>query len=193
MSLSKRMRFEIMRRDGHACRYCGSEAPEVKLVVDHVTPVALGGTDEPENLVTACQDCNSGKASVSPDADVLADIQADSAAWKRAKEQATLRPSLYRGFNEEITDFDMAWCDWRTKEAPPRAIPRPDEWRVSVRQWLLRDFSIEDILSCIPIALTREGVQLDDRWRYFCGVVWNHIKEWELAVEEEYQRQKRQR
>ena len=54
MAVTKRMRFEILRRDNHACRYCGATAPDVKLAVDHVTPVALGGTDSPDNLVASC-------------------------------------------------------------------------------------------------------------------------------------------
>ena len=57
MAVTKRMRFEILRRDNHACRYCGATAPDVKLVVDHVTPVALGGTDSPDNLVASCAAC----------------------------------------------------------------------------------------------------------------------------------------
>jgi hypothetical protein len=35
---------------------------DVRLHVDHVKPVASGGTNEPRNLATACQDCNLGKA-----------------------------------------------------------------------------------------------------------------------------------
>jgi 5-methylcytosine-specific restriction endonuclease McrA len=62
VSVSKRLRYEVLRRDDHACRYCGHTAPDVPLTVDHVIPVALGGTDEPENLVTACKDCNAGKS-----------------------------------------------------------------------------------------------------------------------------------
>jgi len=31
MAVSKRLRFEILRRDDHACRYCGATAPEAKL------------------------------------------------------------------------------------------------------------------------------------------------------------------
>lgn len=63
MAVSKRLRYEILRRDNHTCRYCGASAPDVPLRVDHVTPVALGGTDEPSNLVTSCEPCNSGKTS----------------------------------------------------------------------------------------------------------------------------------
>lgn len=56
------VRFGILERDGFACRYCGARAPDAELVVDHVVPVAAGGTDDPTNLVTACQDCNAGKS-----------------------------------------------------------------------------------------------------------------------------------
>ena len=60
-SLSLRTRFEILKRDNSTCRYCGAKAPDVVLHVDHVHPVALGGKNELENLVTSCRDCNAGK------------------------------------------------------------------------------------------------------------------------------------
>lgn len=56
------MRFAIFRRDGFACRYCGGMAPTAKLVVDHVVPVARGGSGHHSNLITACFECNAGKA-----------------------------------------------------------------------------------------------------------------------------------
>lgn len=56
MAISKRLRFEVLRRDNHMCRYCGRGAPDVALTVDHVVPVALGGHSDPTNLVTACVD-----------------------------------------------------------------------------------------------------------------------------------------
>lgn len=55
------LRFEVLQRDNFTCRYCGRKAPEVKLHIDHVHPVAEGGTNDIDNLVTACQECNSGK------------------------------------------------------------------------------------------------------------------------------------
>lgn len=63
MAVSKRLRYEILRRDRFTCRYCGASAPDAPMRVDHVTPVALGGTDHPSNLVAACEPCNSGKTS----------------------------------------------------------------------------------------------------------------------------------
>lgn len=59
--LSRRLRFEVLARDHFTCRYCGRSAPNVPLEVDHILPVAEGGTSTRDNLLTACHDCNSGK------------------------------------------------------------------------------------------------------------------------------------
>lgn len=61
-TLPNRLRFDILARDNFTCRYCGRSAPDVALNVDHVFPVAKGGTNDPDNLVTACFECNNGKA-----------------------------------------------------------------------------------------------------------------------------------
>lgn len=57
-----RVRFRILQRDGFRCHYCGAGPEQDRLVVDHVVPVAKGGSDDDDNLVTACATCNSGKA-----------------------------------------------------------------------------------------------------------------------------------
>lgn len=60
--LSRKIRFEVFKRDSFTCQYCGSKAPDVVLQVDHITPVAAGGSNDFLNLVTSCQPCNSGKS-----------------------------------------------------------------------------------------------------------------------------------
>jgi hypothetical protein len=60
--ISNALRFEVFQRDRHTCQYCGRRAPDVELEVDHLIPVARGGTDAFENLITSCRDCNSGKS-----------------------------------------------------------------------------------------------------------------------------------
>lgn len=62
MSISKKLRFEVLLRDGFKCLYCGRRPPQVTLEVDHVHPRSQGGQDHPRNLVSACYDCNRGKA-----------------------------------------------------------------------------------------------------------------------------------
>lgn len=44
------------------CWYCGSVEPGPR-IREHQTPVSRGGTDDPENLVPACQSCNRIKGS----------------------------------------------------------------------------------------------------------------------------------
>ena len=53
-------RLAIYLRDGLACCYCASGLEHgVLLTLDHVQPRSKGGGDESENLVTACEKCNS--------------------------------------------------------------------------------------------------------------------------------------
>ena len=59
--LTQTQRFEVFKRDGFKCQYCGRSAPEVILEVDHIIPVAEGGKNDIINLITACKDCNRGK------------------------------------------------------------------------------------------------------------------------------------
>lgn len=61
-SLTKKVRFEVFKRDSFTCQYCGSKAPDVILEVDHINPVSKGGTNELINLITSCYSCNRGKS-----------------------------------------------------------------------------------------------------------------------------------
>jgi hypothetical protein len=57
------LRMKIMDRDGRRCRACGMAAEDgVTLEVDHITPVAKGGSNEEANLWVLCRPCNSGKS-----------------------------------------------------------------------------------------------------------------------------------
>lgn len=69
-------RLAIYARDGHECVYCGAKAGDVLLTLDHVEPQELGGGNGPDNLVTACFDCNSAKRHLN---------MADWLAWLRDK------------------------------------------------------------------------------------------------------------
>lgn len=62
--LGKRVRFEVFKRDGFRCQYCGAEAPGVVLEIDHINPVSKDGDNEIMNLVTSCRACNSGKSNI---------------------------------------------------------------------------------------------------------------------------------
>jgi 5-methylcytosine-specific restriction endonuclease McrA len=51
-------RREVLRRDNHACQYCGSGK---RLTLDHVIPRSKGGQHTWNNVVAACESCNSKK------------------------------------------------------------------------------------------------------------------------------------
>lgn len=56
-------RREVLRRDKHACQYCGSRH---KLTLDHVIPRSKGGKHVWDNVVIACEGCNSKKGARTP-------------------------------------------------------------------------------------------------------------------------------
>ncbi len=55
------LRTLIFERDDYTCRYCSTRGG--RLECDHVTPISRGGSNEPDNLVTACFTCNRAKRS----------------------------------------------------------------------------------------------------------------------------------
>ncbi len=59
--ISLRKRFFVMRRDHFACVRCSASGVGVRLEIGHRNAVARGGSDELENLVTLCFDCNRGQ------------------------------------------------------------------------------------------------------------------------------------
>ena len=56
----KRVRLQVLARDGYVCYYCGQDA----MTVDHVISIKHGGDPiSQDNLVAACRRCNSSKGS----------------------------------------------------------------------------------------------------------------------------------
>jgi 5-methylcytosine-specific restriction endonuclease McrA len=65
VGLPPSLRFQILQASGFRCVYCGrgsNSTPPVELEVDHIVPVAAGGSNEPGNLQASCRDCNRGKS-----------------------------------------------------------------------------------------------------------------------------------
>lgn len=62
--ITHKLRFEILERDNYRCRYCGASPKDdesIKLEIDHIVPLDRGGTNDRDNLVTSCWQCNEGK------------------------------------------------------------------------------------------------------------------------------------
>lgn len=58
------LRRTVYARDDYTCAYCGERGR--KLECDHVIPVSRGGSNDLDNLVTACRPCNRSKRDKTP-------------------------------------------------------------------------------------------------------------------------------
>ncbi len=57
----------LFKRDNFICLYCGDRFRYSELSRDHVTPISIGGSDNWNNVVTACKRCNNHKAGRTPE------------------------------------------------------------------------------------------------------------------------------
>lgn len=172
MSVSKSLRFQILRRDNHSCRYCGRTAPEWPMRVDHVIPVALGGPDDPSNLVTACADCNAGKAATPADAALVDDVAQDALRWSRAMECAAAIQRLDAAEEKDLTDSFEGYWDLFTYGPHGASVPRETSWRASIKAFRTAGVSEDAIFDAVNVAMDATHVPAAKKWRYFCGVCW---------------------
>lgn len=142
------------------------------ITVDHVTPVALGGSDEPSNLVAACADCNIGKSSASPDAELIATVADDALRWAAAlRKAAEIRAAQIADRNELCGWFNMIWYDWTDRRGEP--FEGPGTWR-QIPDFIAAGLTRDDIQEALTIAMQS---QTRDKWSYFCGVCWRMIRQ----------------
>ena len=65
------VRKYVFKRDSFQCQSCGKTDLETNLNIDHIIPLARGGSNDISNLQTLCQTCNQKKK------------RKDSGAWLR--------------------------------------------------------------------------------------------------------------
>lgn len=166
MAVSKRLRFEVLKRDNHTCAYCGRSAPEVVLQVDHIVPTVLGGSDKPSNLTTACRDCNSGKSSSQAEDRPVDAPTLDVLRWRRAVIEAGEVHRADQEREQKARDrFERRW-----------SYRLPDGWGTTIDQFARLGLEAEDFEYMAERAIERATGQTH-AWRYFCKVAWAKIHE----------------
>lgn len=170
MAVSKRTRFEVLRRDNYTCRYCRSADNE--LTVDHVTPVALGGSDKPENLVACCKDCNAGKSSSSPEANTVADVSAQAAHYaagiRDVYEQQVKDLKARRRY---INRFVKRWKSFTNSRG--YEIDLPHDYAGAVGGWYDTGVPVEILEHAIEVAMSRRNLPSHSVFPYVYGIVRN--------------------
>lgn len=180
-AISTRTRFEVFKRDRFTCQYCGRTPPLVVLEIDHIHPVSKGGDCDEGNLVTACFECNRGKADglLSESPRQLSDQIAE-----RREKAAQL--SAYNEFLLEqraVSDeqIERLGCHWHNLQGYKKdSLAFGHEREASIRVFM-RHLPFVEILEAIDIAHARKPVRDKgyDRytWKYFCGVCWKKIRD----------------
>jgi HNH endonuclease len=150
--ISKTLRFEVFKRDSFKCQYCGAEAPNVLLHIDHIKPVAAGGTNDLTNLITACLPCNLGKRDVP-----LNDQVAVSKARAQMDELQERREQLelMMQWRESLRDLDQEVVErlaqyWH-KYTPGWSLN--DNGKQSIKKWL-QQFSADEICKSMDSSAT---------------------------------------
>lgn len=150
--VSKRMRFEVFKRDNFTCQYCGRMAPDVVLQVDHIKPVAKGGKNEMINLVTSCFDCNNGKSDI--------ELSDDAAVKKQEKQLLELAE------RKEQLEMMLKWRDSMNDiendmvNAVAKVFSDNTKWGVNdhgkktIKKWV-KEFSLNDILDAAEISINQ--------------------------------------
>lgn len=173
--IPKSVRFEVFKRDDFTCRYCGRKPPVVILEIDHVIPVAGGGTADETNLVTACFDCNRGKSdrplNIAPEplsdrAAMILEAEAQIAAYREAVDAREARRE------EEVWDI-------------VRVLFGGDETtnaRFNSILMFLGRLPYDEVLCAAQLASARVMYGGPRLFTYFCGICWNKIRAAEEAA-----------
>ena len=151
IAISKKLRFEVFKRDSFTCQYCGRMAPDVILEVDHIDPVKRGGKNDILNLITSCKDCNRGKG-----ARVLDDNQVLKAQQEQLKELSEKREQMKEmlRWREELKSFNDEQVDEVTKIIEKLTdFSASDHGRMMIKKWIDR-FGLEIVMSATETSFT---------------------------------------
>ena len=174
-AIGKKARFEVFKRDGFTCQYCGAKPPGVLLQVDHIVAVASGGRNDADNLVTSCQPCNIGKGARS--LTVAPQSLADKAAEVAEREAQLLGFHAIMEAKRDRLDAEV----WRVLEVlyGGNLERAPQDEYVGTLRFIER-LGVHEVLGAADIALSRTRIRKP--FKYFCGVCWGKVRDLEEAA-----------
>lgn len=189
MTVRPGKRFEIFKRDGFVCMYCGKRPPEALLEVDHIVPRCAGGSDDDVNLLTSCFECNRGKgAKQLGDERPAVAINRSEDIKERALQAQAYADAVEESQQAESRILDMLnekWCfaldGWIEKDDDtgrsswmlPNGFSFPPN--ATLRTFVKR-LPLDSIIDAIDIT-AGSTCPPSAKVRYFCAVCWRRIKD----------------
>ena len=151
-AMSKKLRFEVFKRDGFTCQYCGRMAPDVVLEVDHINAVANGGNNDIMNLVTSCFDCNRGKGKnklsekteIKKQQEQLKDLNSKR---EQLKMMLDWKKELSRLDEEQVEEFESQYTTITGNHIT-------EHGKALVKKWI-KQFGLIEILDCMEISVSQ--------------------------------------
>jgi hypothetical protein len=168
--LSKKLRFDLFKRDSFQCVYCGNKPPNVLLEIDHIIPHSKGGKDTIENLVTSCFDCNRGKSNKEltevPSA-ISSDLSKEKLMQYRIYIEYVKELNLLK--NEEIDIVCAVYERFNTGYTPS------EHFRATISEFISK-IGVEKTCFAMENACKRMN-NSKYMLKYFCGICWNIFKD----------------
>lgn len=178
MPISKKIRFELFKRDSFRCQYCGKTPPEVTLEIDHIQPSSKNGSDDINNLITSCFDCNRGKKDI-----VLERIPNTIAINLEVLKEKEIQLREYNRFIQKIERRIQADCEEVAQIFSDHYKDRIliDKFKNTTLRIFLGRLPKGDVIQAMNIGCQymsrKHGPKSwNDAINYFCGICWKKIK-----------------
>jgi len=149
-SISKKVRFEVFKRDKFICQYCGRHSPNIILEIDHVEPVSKGGSNDILNLITSCKECNRGKTNIQlDDESALAKQKKQLEELQERREQIELLLQWRNSLSNLKSDTVSLVVDYINSKIKNFSL---NETGMRNIEKLTKKFDLSDILDAIDIS-----------------------------------------
>lgn len=171
-AVTKKMRFEVFKRDSFKCQYCGKSAPDVILEVDHIKPVAEGGKTTLLNLITSCRDCNRGKGKRKLNDNT--EVTKQKAMLDELNEKRKQMEMLIEWKNElaEMEEHQIDILEGLLVDDPAKCLTQDARRKLKS---LLKEFGFNEVYEACEIAVLQYNF-LYERFKKIGGICYNRRK-----------------
>jgi hypothetical protein len=170
-ALSTKVRFEVFKRDGFSCAYCGATpANDITLEVDHIVPVSKGGKDDMSNLITSCFKCNRGKGAKSLGTK-------ESPLTQKIESVSLEQLEYYQQYLEAKQAYLDSCGSMAIEEYQDVSNANFSYQQYSTIKHYIDMYGVEMVLDSIRIAGMKEFHYPPDRFKYICGIINNKVKQ----------------